>query len=133
LRPLIVDEETTGLVPPEADIQITLSNYEMSIEGEAGAGEHTIAVHATENAEGLIGHDVHLARVEADTSLEELVDWMSWIEALRPPVPAEFLGGADHLAAGRTSYFTVKLEPGRYVWISEGFASAGMVEEFVVE
>jgi hypothetical protein len=133
LRPLIVDAETTGLVPPEADIQITLSNYEMSIEGEAGAGEHTIAVHATENAEGLIGHDVHLARVEADTSLEELVDWMSWIEALRPPVPAEFLGGADHLAAGRTSYFTVKLEPGRYVWISEGFASAGMVEEFVVE
>ena len=133
LRPLIVDEESTGLVPPEADIQITLSNYEMRIEGEAGAGEHTVAVHAAENAEGLIGHDVHLARLEADTSIEELVGWMSWIEALRPPVPAEFLGGADHMAAGRTSYFTVSLDPGRYAWISEGFASAGMVQEFVVE
>lgn len=134
LRPLIVDPESTGMEVPEGDIHISLSNYVMSVEGETLAGEHTVAVHATENAEGLIGHDVHLARLEADTSIDELVEWMSWIEALRPPVPAaEFLGGADHLTAGRTSYFTVTLEPGRYAWISEGFASAGMIEEFVVE
>jgi hypothetical protein len=133
LRPLIVDAETTGLEAPAADIRITLSNYEMSVEGEATAGEHTVAVHATEDAEGLVGHDAHLARLDEDTPLEELVAWMSWIVALRPPAPAEFLGGADHLGAGRTSYMKVTLEPGRYAWISEGFASAGMVEEFVVE
>jgi hypothetical protein len=133
LRPLIVDPESTGREAPEADIRINLSNYVMSVEGEAAVGEHTVAVHATEDAEGLIGHDVHLARLEADTSLQDLVAWMNWIEALRPPVPAEFLGGADHVAAGRTSYFSITLEPGRYAWISEGFASAGMVQEFVVE
>ncbi len=133
LRPLIVNTESTGLEEPTADIQITLSNYTMSVEGETTAGEHTIAVHATENAEGLIGHDTHLARLEPDTSLEDLVEWMNWIDAMRPPVPAEFLGGAEHLGAGRTSYFTVSLEPGRYAWISEGFATSGMVQEFVVE
>ena len=133
LRPLIVDAESTGMEAPEADIRITLSNYEMSVEGEATAGEHIVAVHATEDAEGLIGHDVHLARLDPDTSVEDLVAWMNWMEALRPPVPAEFLGGAEHLGAGRTSFLAVTLEPGRYVWISEGFASSGMVQEFIVE
>jgi hypothetical protein len=133
LRPLIVDAESTGMEAPEADIRITLSNYEMSVEGEATAGEHIVAVHATEDAEGIIGHDVHLARLDPDTSVEDLVAWMNWMEALRPPVPAEFLGGAEHLGAGRTSFLAVTLEPGRYVWISEGFASSGMVQEFIVE
>jgi hypothetical protein len=132
LRPLIVSAETTAMEAPEADIQITLSNYEMSIVGEVTAGEHTIAVHATEDPEGLIGHDVHLARLDDDTTLEDLIPWMNWIDALRPPVPAEFLGGAEHVSAGRTGYFTVTLVPGRYAWISEGYAAMGMVQEFVV-
>lgn len=133
LRPLIVTAETTGMAEPEADIRITLANYEMTVVGEFTAGEHTIAVHATEDAEGLVGHDVHLARLEPDASLDELVAWMSWIDGMRPQPPAEFLGGAEHVSAGRTGYFTVTLEPGRYAWISEGYASAGMVQEFVVE
>ena len=57
LRPLIVTEENTGLEPPEADVRITLSNYAMQTEGDLSAGEHVIAVHATEDAEGIILHD----------------------------------------------------------------------------
>lgn len=132
LRPLIVTEETTGLEPPEADVRVTLSNYTMEIEGELSAGEHVIAVHATEDAEGIILHDVNLARLSADASLEEVGSWMSWIDALRAPAPAEFLGGADHLTGGSTSYFRVSLEPGRYAFVSEGFATQGMVHEFTV-
>jgi len=133
LRPLIVNSEATGMEEPEADIRITLSNFEMNIEGELSAGEHTIAVHTTEDPGSFIGHDVHLARLDADTLIEDLVPWMNWIDALRPPAPAEFLGGAEHVAAGRTGYFTVTLEPGRYALISEGYAALGMVHEFVVE
>jgi hypothetical protein len=133
LRPLIVNDEDTGLAEPEADVRITLSNYEMNIEGDLSAGEHTIAVHAVEDPEGIIGHDLHLARLDADTSLDDLVPWMSWIDGLRPPAPAEFLGGVDHVAAGRTGYFTVTLTPGRYALISEGYAAQGMVHEFEVE
>ncbi len=133
LRPLIVTEEPTGREAPEADIFITLSNYEMSVEAVNTAGEHTVAVHATENAEGLVGHDVHLARLAPDASIEDLIAWMSWIDGMRSPPPAEFLGGTEHVGAGRTSYMTVSLEPGRYAWISEGFASQGMLQECVVE
>ena len=133
LRPLIVTEENTGLEPPEADVHVTLSNYAMETEGELSAGEHVIAVHATEDAEGIILHDVNLARLSADASLEEVGSWMSWIDALRAPAPAEFLGGADHLAGGSTSYFRVSLEPGRYAFVSEGFATQGMVHEFTVQ
>lgn len=133
LRPLIVSSESTGMEAPEADIRITLSNYEMSIEGEPTAGEQTIAVHTTEDPEGIIGHDVHLARLEPDTTIEELIAWMSWIDAMRAPAPAELLGGADEVRAGRTGYFTVTLDPGSYVWISEGFGAEGMVEEFVID
>jgi len=133
LRPLIVTEENTGLEPPEADVRITLSNYAMQTEGDLSAGEHVIAVHATEDAEGIVLHDVNLARLSAEASLEEVSSWMSWIDALRVPAPAEFLGGADHLAGGSTSYFHVSLEPGRYAFVSEGFATQGMVHEFTVQ
>ena len=58
---------------------------------------------------------------------------MSWIDELRTPAPAEFLGGADHLSGGSTSYFRVRLEPGRYAFVSEGFAARGMIHEFEVQ
>ena len=133
LRPLIVTEENTGLEPPDADVHVTLSNYVMEVEGNLTAGEHVIAVHATERAEGIVFHDVNLARLSPEASLEEVGTWMSWIDALRIPEPAEFLGGADHIAAGATSYFRVNLEPGRYAFVSEGFAAQGMVHEFTVQ
>jgi hypothetical protein len=43
------------------------------------------------------------------------------------------LGGADHLGPGATSYFRANLEPGRYAFVSEGFATRGMVHEFTVK
>lgn len=133
LRPLIVTEENTGLEPPQPDVRITLSNYAMQVEGDLSAGEHVIAVQATEDAEGIVLHDVNVARLSADASLEEVGQWMSWVDALRVPAPAEFLGGADHLAGGATSYFRLDLEPGRYAFVSEGFATQGMVHEFTVQ
>jgi len=133
LRPLIVTDETTDLEPPEADVRITLTNYAMEVEGDPTAGEQVIAVYAADQAEGIILHDVNLARLDSDTSLEEVANWMSWIDALRSPAPAEFLGGADHLAGGSTGYFSVDLEPGRYAFVSEGFANQGMIHEFTVE
>ena len=96
------------------------------------AGEQVITVHATEDAEGIIFHDVNLARLGSEASLEEVGTWMNWIDALRPPAPAEFLGGADHLAGGSTGYIRVDLEPGRYAFVSEAYATRGLVHEFEV-
>lgn len=134
LRPLVVTDEPSGASPPEADIEMTLSNYELAIEGEPTRGEQTVRVHVTEEPEGgLLGHNVHLVRLAGDTTTREVAEWMDWVDALQPPAPAEFLGGAEQVQAGQTSYFTVSLEPGRYAWISEGSAANGMVKEFTIE
>lgn len=134
LRPLIVTDEAPGGQPPEADITMTLSNYEIAVEGELTSGEQRIRVDVAEAPEGLLGHDVHLARLDDDTDLQEVAAWMSWVDALSPPAPAEFVGGAEHVPVGYSSYLTVDLQPGRYVWVSEGYAaSQGMMKEFTVE
>lgn len=133
LRPLTVTAEGTGASPPEADAALTLSNAGIAIDNGLGPGRHTVRVTVAEAPEGLLGHDVHLARLADDTALAELIPWMDWVDGLTPPAPAEFLGGAEQVPPGHTSYVTVELEPGRYAWISEGYAGEGLVEEFRVE
>jgi len=133
LRPLVVTAEATDATPPDADVEITLSNYEITVEGELTAGTHTIAVHVAEAPEGLIGHDVNLVRLEPEDDLSEIATWMSWVDALQSPAPALFLGGAEQAEPGLTSYITVDLEPGRYAWVSEGYGAQGMVREFTIE
>jgi hypothetical protein len=133
LRPLIVTDEATGASPPEADVDITLSNYQLTVEGELTAGEHTVRVRVAEDPEGLIRHNVHLARLEGETSGEEVAQWMDWVDNMLPPAPAEFLGGAGQIAAGNESYFKVDLEPGRYALVSETWGVQGMLHEFTVE
>lgn len=135
LRPLMVTEPAGAAAEPQADVELTLSNYEITVAaGELTAGAHTVAVTTAEAPEGLLGHDVHLVRLAPEASIDDVVAWMSWVTALQSPAPApaEFLGGADEVGVGRTSYFSVTLEPGRYAWISEGYAGMGMVREFIV-
>lgn len=133
LRPLTVTEESTGASPPEADVELTLANYEIRSQGELEPGENTIRVRVADRPEGLLGHDIHLARLDDDTDLDEVTRWMDWVDGLTPPAPVEFLGGAEQVAPGEASYLTVDLEPGRYAWISEGYASQGMIHEVSVE
>lgn len=135
LRPLIVTEEGSGLEPPGADVAITLSNYAITLDGEFVAGEQTIAVTVAENPEGRLGHDLHLARLEEDAKADAIADWLDLTNpaAIRSPAPAEFLGGTEQVPEGHTTYLTVTLEPGRYLWISEGYAKQGVVKEFTVD
>ncbi len=37
------------------------------------------------------------------------------------------------MPVGHTGYFTVNVEPGRYLWISESTAEMGMLKEFTVK
>ena len=109
LRPLIVTDQSTGQQQPAADVRVTLTNFAIEIEGELTAGEHTIAVHAAEGAEGLVQHDLHLARLSEDDSLDEFIAWMSWVDGIRAPAPVEFLGGVDHLPANGTGTIIERL------------------------
>lgn len=133
LRPLIVTEASTGVEPPEADVDITLSSFEIDVSGNLAPGSHVARVAVEDVPEGFIRHNVHLARLEEGQSAEPVAAWMNWVDAMLPPAPARFLGGAGQTVAGRESYFSFQLEPGRYAWVSEMHGLAGMVHEFVVE
>lgn len=135
LQELRVAGEPTGAAPPEADAELTLSNYEIATSGELTAGTNTVAVSVADTPEGFMAHDINLFRLEEGTTTEEIGAWMDWmdLDGYRAPAPGRSLGGVESMAAGRTGYMTVDLEPGRYAWVSEGYASRGMVREFTVE
>lgn len=133
LRPLIVTAEDSGGTPPEADLDLVLSNYQIAVTGEPTPGKHTVRVRVAEDPEGLILHNVHLARLPEGASGQDAADWLDWVDAMLPPAPVEFLGGVGQSMAGSESYFTIDLAPGRYAWVSEVWGMQGMVDEFTVE
>jgi hypothetical protein len=86
-----------------------------------------------EDPEGLILHNVHLARLSDGTDSGNVAAWLDWVDHMLPPAPATFLGGAGQMSAGGTSYVTLDVEPGRYAWVSETYGVRGMVHELTVE
>lgn len=136
---LTVTDESSSAAEPGATLTITLSSSRgIEVQGDPTPGEHTVAVYFEDQKihENFLGHDVHLARLENDTDIEELAIWMDWSQpmGLETPAPAEFLGGTHEIPAGGTAYFTVRLDPGRYAWIAEvpSPAEKGMLKIFTV-
>ena len=133
-RELTVTAEANGAEPPQADVEMTLSEYDITLSDALEAGKHTIAVHVVDSPEVGLKYDVSLFRYADESELEEIVAWMDWwdVAQFRAPAPGYSLGGMENMAAGKTGYITVDLEPGNYAWVSEGYANRGMVETFVV-
>ena len=120
---LTVTEEESGAPEPDADFEVILTNEGLGIEGDVQSGEQTFAVEFAEQMlhGNALWHDVHVARIDGDTDLDELAAWMNWAnpEGLEDPAPAEFIGGAQMMPEGSTAYVTVDLEPGEYAFIAE--------------
>lgn len=135
LRELTVTDIASEITPPEADIDITLSNFEMSVDGDLTPGNHTVSVHVAENPEEGFGHNVHVARLTEDTGKQEVAEWMNWFDVygLRTPSPSLFTGGMQLLPEGGTGYFNLDLEPGRYLFYSEYTGHLGVSQEITVE
>jgi len=134
LRPLTVTAETSPGVEPRADIDITLRNGSYAVTGALTPGHHVVAAHFAEQPAVGQGNDVHLVRLADDAALEPVVHWMDWmnLEGLQTPAPAQFVGGTQDMPVGKTAYFEIELEPGRYAWLAEQPEGAGAVEEFRV-
>lgn len=58
--------------------------------------------------------------------------WLN-ISGMWPPAPATFLGSMQILQQGETGYFTVDLDPGRYLLVSEATGSRGVLKEITVK
>lgn len=134
IRPLTVSASRSGARTPTADIRVTLSNFDMDVQGDLAPGRRTIAVHVSENPEQGFGHSVHVARLDHGASADDVVRWMNWLDlnGLRAPAPARFAGGVNMMPTGSTAYVTVDLEPGRYLFVSEATGAQGVRKEVTV-
>lgn len=119
-----VTDQPNGAPEPVPTLEISIgSEAGISVVGEPGVGQHTIAAHFEDQVlhEHFLGHDVHLVRLTPETDPEALVAWMNWSlpDGLQTPAPAAFLGGINELPAGQTGYFSATLEAGEYAFIAE--------------
>lgn len=134
IRPLVVSvDEAMGIVP-EVDLTVRLTNYDMAIEGDLTSGRRSVMVYFIENPEQGFGHSVHVARLDPGTDAQQVVQWMNWLalDGLRAPAPAQFIGGIHPMPTGGIGYFTVDLEPGRYLFVSEATGAQGVMKEVTV-
>jgi hypothetical protein len=135
-----VTEDTTSASPPNPTLKVTLSSERgIEVQDVIPAGNHIIEVYFEDQKiqEHFLGFDIHIFRLDDETNIDELNDWMNWMlpNGLQVVAPAEFLGGVQEMPAGNTAYFAVELKPGRYAWVSEipDPASRNMLKEFIVE
>lgn len=124
-----VTTKESGASEPMADVRLTLGENGFEQEGVVAVGRQVVAVHFADQPDGAT-HDVHVARLEDGQTLESVVQLMD-----RPiePFPVNFVGGAEQAPEGRTDYFVIDFEPGRYAWTCHLHASNGMAQEFTVE
>lgn len=137
---LVVTEETSDVDPPDPNVEMTLSSNDgIEVDGNLTAGENIVRVEYEDQKaqEHSLGFDVHLARLENDTDMDELAVWMNWSapSGLTTVAPVEFLGGAQEMPLGHFAYMRFDLEPGRYAWIAEvpNPAEKDMLKTFTVE
>jgi hypothetical protein len=80
---------------------------------------------------------LHLVRLDDGTNMNALGAWMNWAApgGLAGEAPATFLGGAQDMPGGSTTYLNVDLQAGQYAWIAEVPDPAGksMLKTFTVE
>lgn len=134
IKPILVTSEESGLKPPKANMELTLTNFQIADKGTVAPGRNTVAVHFAEQPEVGLGNDIHVIRLTDSTNLDSVIHWLDWmnIKGLEAPAPVQFLGGTQEMPVGNTSYFTVNLEKGEYAWIAETAAAKGMIKKFTV-
>lgn len=128
---------------PTPTMSLAISNTGLTAPDTVRPGRHIVGVtFETQQAyANLVGHDVHLVRLDGDTTAQEVNDWMNWADPGQfvsdGTEPTTFLGGvADIWTANlpQTGYMHVDLRPGDYAWVAEipDPASTDHLHEFQV-
>ncbi|QOC22632.1 hypothetical protein IC757_00170 [Wenzhouxiangella sp. AB-CW3] len=142
----VVDDSDNESSEPASEVEVRISSTEgLRLEAEnLQPGPTTFEVIFEDNivyGHGL-GHDVHLVRLDGETTVEEINGWINYLDigadgyyadsgalvsASGQRGPQTFLGGVQTLfpnaGAGQdfplTAYFHADLTPGQYVLVSE--------------
>jgi hypothetical protein len=130
---LTVTDERSDAPEPEPTLELSVSTHGFDVETDVRPGRHTVAVEFEDQTvyDNLIGHDVHLVRLDDGTTVEDVNGWMNWMDAgglvSDGTEPGTFLGGVDTITtpgllagtASETAYVHVTLKPGDYAWVAE--------------
>ena len=129
---LTVTEASSGAEPPEADLTMRASGWDLVVEGAFEPGENTVrfVVDSVPDVPDST-RTAYFARLDSTTSAEDLADWI--LEGVPLPAPARFLGGFEYYPASDPIYFTVDLEPGRHGMVWGYRAQAPETREFIVK
>ena len=135
VKPITVRAGGSAAEAPEADVELTFTDYAFELSSPITAGERTIR--ATTAPGSTEVHEVVVARLAAGKTAEDL---NAWIHSMQGPPPAEFLGGVTALAPGLSNTFTVDFTPGDYAFLcplpssSDGQAHSmkGMIQQITV-
>lgn len=96
--------------PPEADIVMTLVDYDFQLSAPLTAGEHVIEV----RTDAPQPHEILLVQLAPGKSLN---DMMEWIAKPNGPPPGAPIGGTVGIAPGRVNLMPVNLQPGEYALV----------------
>lgn len=157
LESLEVTEDSSKMDEPEPSLNVSISTEHGIVfnPDDVSLGRHTVAVEFDDNTPYGNGlrHDVHLIRLEEGTTLDDVNEWMDYLDvgadgyyadrgALTStetdPGPETFLGGVQDIVdvqgVPSTAYFEVTLSPGDYAWVAEvpDPHGKGMLETFTV-
>ncbi|MFW6449220.1 MAG: hypothetical protein ACOC0X_06725, partial [Halobacteriota archaeon] len=92
---LTVTETASDLDAPSADHEVTISSVDgLSFDGPpVDAGVRHFAVTFEDNAEyaNALGHDVHLVRLDGDTTVEDVNEWIDYLDFESDPEADDFL------------------------------------------
>lgn len=124
--------------PPEADLTMTLRDFEFELSESVSAGEQTIHV----VNEGPQPHEVAVVQLAPDASVEDFMAAIQPGSESEGPPPGMPVGGLQVIDPGAEGYFTTTFESGsRYALIcfhpdqetGQPHAALGMVQTFTVE
>ena len=125
-KDLVVSEIDSGNSELMADIEINISSTDGIVFNDSiSSGKHTFSVYYKDQTvhENFVGHDINLVKLNENTDLKVLENWMNWADpkGLIEPAPSTitFLGGVNDMPAESRGYFVATLEPGKYALISE--------------
>lgn len=126
VKDVVVSDKDSGNSEPKADANITISSTDgIVLKDSVFAGKRTFSVHFNDQIvyESFVGHDINLVKLQSNTDLKNLENWMNWADpkGLIEPAPSDvtFLGGVNDMPSGNKAYFTAILNKGIYGLISE--------------
>ena len=133
VRSLTVVPTESPAAAPDADVVMTLRDYNFFLSRPLTAGKHVIEV----RNEGTQWHEFELVQLAPGKSAHDVIAFIEQGTGSPPGLP---LGGVSPLAVGGTSYMHADLQPGRYALIcflpdrKDGKAhfEHGMTQEFEV-